>query len=114
MGTLEEEIPRPIRRGRTWREKSNTDDTHSGNPANADERTDRDTEKTRAWEEDVHIGAEDSTIWSEIMDMLSEFKDMWYGRLSKIGATKHRIELKPGSRPIYQAPYRAGPIAREK
>ena len=46
--------------------------------------------------------------------MLSEFKDMGSGRLGKIDATKHRIELKPGARPIYQAPYRAGPIACEK
>ena len=100
--------------GRARREKSDTDDAHSGNPANADERTDTDAEKTRAREEDVHIGAEDSTVRSEIMDMLSEFKDIWSGRLGKIGATNHRIELKPGARPIYQAPYRAGPIAREK
>ena len=93
---------------------SDSDDAHSGNPAKADERTDTDAEKTRAWEEDVHIGAEDSTVRSEIMDMLSEFKDMWSGRLGRIGATKHRIELKSGARLIYQAPYRAGPIAREK
>ena len=100
--------------GRARREKSDTDDAHSGNPANADERTETDAEKTRAWEEHVHIGAEGSTVRSEIMDMLSEFKDMWSGRLGKIGATKHRIELKPGARSIYQAPCRAGPIAREK
>ena len=96
------------------REEPDTDDPHSGNPANADERTDTDAEKTRAWDEDVHIGAEDSTIRSQIIDMLSEFKDIWSGRLGKIDATKHRIALKPGARPIYQAPYRAGPIAREK
>ena len=100
--------------GCAQREEPDTDDTHSGNPANADERTGTDAEKTRAWEEDLHIGAEDSTVRSEIMDMLSEFKDMWSGRLGKIDATKHRIELKPGARPTYQVPYRAGPIAREK
>ena len=36
--------------------------------------------------------------------MLSAFKDMWSGRLSKIDATKHGIELKPGASPTYQAP----------
>ena len=46
--------------------------------------------------------------------MLSEFKDMWSSRLGKIDSTKHPIELKPGARPIYQAPSRARPIAREK
>ena len=46
--------------------------------------------------------------------MLSELTDMQSGRFGKIDVTKHRIELKPGIRPIYQAPYRAGPIARQK
>ena len=83
------------------REEPNMDDAHSGSLANADERTDTDAEKKRAWEEDVHIGAEDSTVRSEIMDMLSEFKDMWSGRLGKSEATEHHIELKPGARPIH-------------
>ena len=48
------------------------------------------------------------------MDMRSEFKDMWSGRLGRIDATKHRIELKPGASPIYQAPYRGGPVSCEK
>ena len=96
------------------REELDTDDACGGNPGNADERTDTDAKNTRAWEEDVHIGAEDSTVRPEIMDMLSEFKDMWSDRLGKIDATKHGIELKPSARPIYQAPYRSGPIAREK
>lgn len=39
---------------------------------------------------------------------------MWNGRLGKIGATKHRIDLKPVASPIYQAPYQAGPTARAK
>ena len=72
------------------REEPDAGDAHNGNPANADERTDADAEKTRAWEEDVHIGAEDSTVRSEIMDMLFEFKDMRSGRLGRIHATKHR------------------------
>ena len=96
------------------REEPDTDDAQSGNLANADQRTDTDAEKMRAWEEDVHIGAEDSTVRSEIMDMLSEFKNMWSGCLGKIDATRHHIELKLGARPIYQATYRPGPIAREK
>ena len=94
-----------VTEGVSRREEPDTDDAHSGSPANADERTDTDAENTRAWEEDVHIGAEDSTVRSEIMDMLSEFKDMWSGRSGKINAAKHRIELKLGARPIYQARY---------
>ena len=68
----------------------------------------------RSWEEDVHIGIEDGNLRGKIVAMLVEFKGMWTGELGKIGATKHRIELKPDARPIYQAPYRAGPSAREK
>ena len=48
------------------------------------------------------------------MDILSAFKDMWSVLLGKFDAPKNGIELKPGARPIYQAPYRPGPIAREK
>ena len=101
-------------RGYARREEPDLEDAHSGNPANADERTNTDAKTTRSWREDVHIGAEDSTVRSEIMNMLSEFTDMWSGRLGKIDATKHRMELKLGARPIYQAPYRARPIARGK
>ena len=56
----------------------------------------------------------DITVRLEVLGMLSEFKDMWSGRFGKIDATKHRIELKPGAMPIYQALYQAGPAAREK
>ena len=48
------------------------------------------------------------------MDMLSEFKNMWSGCFGKVDTTKHRMEMKSDGRPIYQEPYRAGPIAREK
>ena len=67
-----------------------------------------------SWEEYAHIGAENSTVRTEIMDMLSGFKNIWSGGLGKIDATKHRIELKPGARPIYRAPYRAGLTERKK
>ena len=61
-------------------------------------------EDPKSWQEDVHIGAEDEEVRSEVLEVLSEFKDMWTGRLGKIGATKHRIELKPDARPIDQEP----------
>ena len=37
------------------------------------------------WQEDVHIGAEDEEVRSEVLQVLSEFKDMWTGRLGKSG-----------------------------
>ena len=44
--------------------------------------------------------------------MLSEFESMWAGRLGRVTAAKHRIELKPGSRPVHQPSYPAGHHAR--
>ena len=46
--------------------------------------------------------------------MLKEFTPMWDGSLGTIGVTEHRIDLLPGTRPISQHPYRAGPKAREE
>ena len=36
-----------------------------------------------AWRENVHIGAEDEEVRSEVLEVLSEFKGMWAGRLGK-------------------------------
>ena len=45
--------------------------------------------------------------------MLKKYSKMWDGTLGEINTTVHRIELVPETRPIAQAPYRAGPKARE-
>ena len=65
------------------------------------------------WEEQVHIGVQDPTVRKEVINLLREFKPMWSGELGKIAATKHRIDLVEGTKPIHQQPYRAGPTARE-
>ena len=39
---------------------------------------------------------------------------MFSGKLGTIKVAKHHIKLKPGTAPIHQAPYRAGPDKREK
>ena len=89
------------------REGPAMDNARNRDSCNADEQTDTertqgtDIDKARSWEEDVHIGAEDSTVCAEVMDMRSEFKGTWSGYLGKIDATKHRIELKRGAWPIY-------------
>ena len=44
---------------------------------------------------------------------MEPFQDMCDGRLGHITVAKHRIDLKPNSKPVYQAPYRAGPKQRE-
>ena len=46
--------------------------------------------------------------------ILKKYSRMWDGTLGEINTTVHRIELVPDTRPIAQAPYRAGPNARKK
>ena len=65
------------------------------------------------WQEDVHIGLEDDHSRAAVINLLSQYQDMWSGKLGTISAAKHRIEVLPDARPIYQQPYRAGPQARE-
>ena len=60
------------------------------------------------WQEQVNIGEPGDHLKDQIIDLLSEFKDLWSGRIGRIRATKHRIELTPGAQPVHQAPYRAG------
>ena len=38
---------------------------------------------------------------------------MWDGRLGNVDAAKHRIKLVPGTKTVFQTPYRAGPKQRE-
>jgi hypothetical protein len=38
---------------------------------------------------------------------------MWDGRLGHVHTTHHRMELKPGAKPVHSHPYRAGPRARK-
>ena len=44
---------------------------------------------------------------------MRNYADMWDGSLGEINVMSHPIELVPGTRPIAQQPYRAGPKARE-
>ena len=44
--------------------------------------------------------------------MLTKYDELWDGKLGKINAVDHRIELKPGSQPSMQRPYRTGPQGR--
>ena len=65
------------------------------------------------WREYVdlsHLG--DDVLKQRIMSMLEGFQDMWTGKLGEINVTSMDINLKPGTRPIHQNPYRAGPQAR--
>ena len=65
------------------------------------------------WKQQIDMGVEDPATRERILDMLGEFEEMWNGRLGRIDAAKHRIQLTPEARPVFQAPYRAGQKARE-
>ena len=45
--------------------------------------------------------------------MLRKHEHLWSGKLGKISAVKHHINLIPGARPFKSAPYRTGPKTRE-
>jgi hypothetical protein len=47
------------------------------------------------------------------METLQRHRTMWDGRLGHVHATHHRMELKPGAKPVHSHPYRAGPRARK-
>jgi len=44
--------------------------------------------------------------------LLDQFNGMWSGKLGELKATTHHIQLKPDTKPVYSAPYWAGPHRR--
>ena len=80
-------------------------DVHIGesNPDNPD-----------AWKDQVSIGDNSLSDRSKILDFLQRYRTMWDGHLGTIRHVKHRIELKEGSSPVYQPPYRASPDGRKR
>ncbi len=73
-------------------------------------------EDPRTWEEILEQNLEDfseKSLKEGILRMLRKHQDMWKGQLGEVKATEHRIDLEPDTRPIRQAPYRAGQKTRE-
>ena len=54
-----------------------------------------------------------SSVRRKIMRLLERHKSMFSGKLGTVHETAHHIELKPGTYPIRQQPYQAGPEKRE-
>lgn len=46
---------------------------------------------------------------SDIIHLLSQYKTLWNRTLGCIHETEHHIELLPGTNPVHQPPYCAGP-----
>ena len=56
----------------------------------------------------------DAALREKIYEMLEKHSDMWKpGRLGEIRATEHRIDLREGTKPIRQMPYRQGLAMRD-
>jgi len=51
-------------------------------------------------------------LHGKVHGLLDQFKGMWSGKLGELKATTHHIQLKPEAKPVYSAPYRAGPHRR--
>jgi len=49
----------------------------------------------------------------QVLALLEKHRALWSRHLGSIKATEHRIELKPGSKPVRLNPYRMGPQTRE-
>jgi hypothetical protein len=65
------------------------------------------------WRSQVNLEQLSEAERNAVLEMLEPQKSMWDGRLGEVSATKHRIDLVPGARPIHSLPYRAGHRARE-
>ena len=79
-----------------------------GGASPEEEQTKQDTRK-----DTVHIGSETTASRDKIMELLSDFGDMWSGQLGNISAVRHRIGLTSDAKPVYQVAYRAGHRARD-
>jgi RNase H-like domain found in reverse transcriptase/Reverse transcriptase (RNA-dependent DNA polymerase)/Integrase zinc binding domain/Integrase core domain/Chromo (CHRromatin Organisation MOdifier) domain len=65
------------------------------------------------WEDEVDLAHLSPIERRAVLKMLRPHREMWDGRLGKVSATSHRIDLVPGTRPVHAQPYRAGGRARE-
>lgn len=55
-------------------------------------------------EDEFRVSLDDQTVRRELPQLLEECQDVWSGRLGTIDVAKHRIEMTPGAKRIYQAP----------
>jgi len=61
----------------------------------------------------VHTSSVPEGLRPQVLSLLEKHRALWSGHLGSIKATEHRIELKPGSKPVRLNPYRMGPRTRE-
>ena len=66
-----------------------------------------------SWAQDVSLDHLDKVTKSKLLGLLRQYSEICDGRLGTLKGVYHRIDLLPGSTPIFQQPYRAGPEARK-
>jgi transposase InsO family protein len=71
------------------------------------------TNPVQQWTDQVDLSHLESAERQAVTDMLEPHQAMWDGHLGEVTATKHRIDLIPGAKPVHSQPYRAGTRARE-
>jgi hypothetical protein len=54
-----------------------------------------------------------AAIAGNSFQLLAKHRKMSDGRLGRVSATNHKIDLVPGAKPVTYQPYRAGPRVRE-
>jgi len=57
----------------------------------------------------VHTSNVPEGLRPPVLSVMEKHRALWSGHLGSIKATEHRIELKPGSKPVRLNPYRMGP-----
>ena len=61
----------------------------------------------------VHTPNVSQGLRPQVLALLDKHRALWSAHLGSIRATEHRIELKPGSKPVRLNPYRMGPRTRK-
>lgn len=66
------------------------------------------------WRDEVQLPHKYSAYKDDLIRMISDFQAMWYAHLGQMNVIKHCLELfEEIAKPVYSAPYRAGPRKRE-
>ena len=86
-------------------------ETSRGSPGDPDAKSE---DVPPDWRDEVDLSHLEPSVRGKVLHMLSRHAGMWDGNLGTIRATRHRIDLKPGSRPVHSQPYRAGMRARQE
>ena len=77
------------------------------------QQTTKNNREEEDWRTKVRLGENFEKHRGRIERLLEPYKEIWNGQLGELKATEHRIQLSPGSKPVHQAPYRAGPLQRQ-